>query len=101
MSLKHAKFTEMVPIAEFKSKAGPLLDRMKQTGEPIMLTKNGRAAGVIISPEEYEQIQYTQTFKAAVERGLSDANTGRVMNDDELVKRVSARIELEKKKRTR
>lgn len=56
MALKAIQLSsDLVTVAEFKDHAGTYLDRVQSTGHPIVITKNGKAAGVIVSTEELER----------------------------------------------
>jgi len=84
----------IVPLGEFKAQAAKLLKRLGESGEPMVITQNGRPAGVLLSPREFDLIQERQRFLESVAAGLSDAEAGRVVDTAELRKRLRAwRIE--------
>lgn len=76
--------TDLVTVAEFKDHAGAYLDRVQSSGHPIVITKNGKAAGVIMSPAEYDLIQYKQALMESVARGVADGDAGRVKSTEEV-----------------
>ena len=81
--MKSTRFSEdVVPIGEFKAKAAAVLRRLREHRRPVVLTQNGRPAGVLISPEEFDRLAERERFVAAVEEGLADARAGRVVDDD-------------------
>ena len=81
--MKSTRFSEdVVPIGEFKAKAAAVLRRLREHRRPVVLTQNGRPAGVLISPEEFDRLAERERFIAAVEEGLADARAGRVVDDD-------------------
>lgn len=91
MALKAIQLsTDLVTVAEFKDHAGTYLDRVQSTGHPIVITKNGKAAGVIISTEEYDRI-YTQRFMESVAKGVADGDAGRVVSTEELERQLAER----------
>jgi prevent-host-death family protein len=91
MALKAIQLsTDLITVAEFKDHAGTYLDRVQSTGHPIVITKNGKAAGVIVSPEEYDRI-YTQQFTESVAKGVADGDAGRVTSTEELEHQLSER----------
>lgn len=91
MALKAIQLsTDLITVAEFKDHAGTYLDRVQSTGHPIVITKNGKAAGVIVSPEEYDRI-YTQQFLESVAKGVADGDAGRVTSTEELERLLSER----------
>ncbi|MBN2061642.1 MAG: type II toxin-antitoxin system Phd/YefM family antitoxin [Deltaproteobacteria bacterium] len=45
---------ETLSLSEAKIKLSSLVDRVSNMDEEIIITKNGRPAAVLVSPEEYE-----------------------------------------------
>ena len=48
-----------LPLAEVKAKFSEMVDRVEQTHDRIIVTRNGRRAAVLISPEELESLEDT------------------------------------------
>jgi len=46
-------------ISEAKMKLSALIDSMGVAGEEVVITKNGRPAAVLVSPDEYESWKET------------------------------------------
>ncbi len=82
---------DVVPLAEFKSRLSQWLDTLRATGNPIVLTQNGRPAAVLLSPSEYDRLSERHRFLEAVREGIADADAGRVMETDELRRRLEER----------
>ncbi len=80
----------IVPLGEFKAQAAKLLKRVGESGEPMVITQNGRPAGVLVSPKEYDRIVERQHFLEWIAAGLADAEAGRVIDTAELRKRLQA-----------
>ena len=57
---------------------------MQTTGHSLIFTQNGRPAGVLLSPSEYDDLIYKKSFITSVNRGLSDAKSDAVYNTNEL-----------------
>ena len=72
---------DVVTLAEFKSQAATLLERIGNSSQPLMITQNGKPAGVLLSPAEYDRIQEQESvqFMAAVNRGLKDADDRKLL----------------------
>ena len=83
---------DIVPVSAFKAGAAELLRRVAETGHPLVITQNGKAAGVLLSPAEFDRLSERARFVAAVEEGLADADAGRVRDHDEVVGRMSERF---------
>ena len=72
--------TGIVPIAEFKSGISRWFKEIRDSGNPLVITQNGKPAGVLLSPQEYDALVYRRDFLDSVERGLDDARSGRCMD---------------------
>lgn len=48
-----------LPLAEVKAKFSEMIDRVEDTHDRITVTRNGRAAAVIVSPEDLEALEDT------------------------------------------
>ena len=81
----------IVPLGEFKSQAAKLLKRLEESGQPMVITQNGRPAGVLVSPKEFDRIQERQRFLESIAAGLADAEAGRVLDTPALRKLIRSR----------
>jgi prevent-host-death family protein len=75
----------IVPMSDFKARAAEWLGRLAATDRPLVITQNGRAAGVLLSPRAYDLLLERASFVAAVEAGLADADAGRTIAHAEMV----------------
>ena len=80
----------IVPLGEFKAQAARFLKQIGESGEPMVITQNGRPAGVILSPREYDRIKERQRFLESIAAGLADAEGGRMISTTELRERLHA-----------
>ena len=87
-SLKISK--DVVTLAEFKSQAATLLERISTSSQPLLITQNGKPAGVLLSPAEFDRIQEQETnrFVASVNRGIQDADSGKVLTSAQAKSRL-------------
>ena len=83
--------TDIVPLSEFKARAAELLKRLAETGAPMVITQNGRAAGVLLSPAEFDALTERIRFVNAVAQGLEDARSGKVVTHESMVAEVQTR----------
>ena len=64
-------------VSEAKMKLSALIEAVKTTDEEVVITKNGRPAAVLVSPDEYESWRETMIIKsdadfmAEIKKGLS------------------------------
>ena len=71
------KFSEDVhPLTELKTKASALIDQVRRSRRPVLLTRRGRGVAVLIDLEEYERLVDRAAFVEAVEKGAKAAADG-------------------------
>lgn len=82
---------DIVPIAEFKTSISKWFKSLHNTGRPLIITQNGKPAGVLLSPNDYDELVYRKSFLDSVSRGISDADSGRVYRTEEIREALTAR----------
>ncbi len=82
---------DIVPIGEFKSGISKWLKSVQNSGHPLVITQNGRPAGVLLSPSEYDELIHKSFFIDSVNRGLADAESGSVFTTEELKEELEKR----------
>ncbi len=75
---------DIVPIAEFKTSLSKWFKSLQSTGHPLIITQNGKPAGVLLSPDDYDELVYRKSFLDSVGRGIADADSGRTYQTKEL-----------------
>lgn len=55
----NADMAKSVPFTQARAELSDLLDMVEDSHEHVEITRNGRPAAVLMSPEEYEVIQET------------------------------------------
>jgi len=76
---------DIIPIGEFKTKIAKWFKSIQETGQPLIITQNGRPAGVLLSPQEYDELIYRRSFLLSVDRGIDDAENGRLFTSEEVM----------------
>ena len=82
---------DIIPVGEFKINLSKCLKNIQNTGHPLIITQNGRPAGVLISPSEYDELVHNKLFLNSVNRGLSDIESGNVYSTKALKKELKER----------
>jgi len=82
---------DIVPIAEFKTSISKWFKSLQSTGHPVIITQNGKPAGVLLSPNDYDDLVYRKSFLESVDRGMSDADSGRTYSTEEIKAKLAAR----------
>ena len=83
----------VIPLGEFKSHAARYL---KDLDGPVVITQNGRPAGVLLAPSEYDRIREQQSFLESIAAGMADAQAGRVMDKETLREQLAVARQLRK-----
>jgi prevent-host-death family protein len=81
----------VVSVSEFKSNASRHLDEANRTKSPVVITRNGKAAGVLLSPEVYDRLTERFRFLSAIEEGLDDIEEGNKRSHHEVSERLQSR----------
>ena len=81
---------DIVPVAEFKTGISKYLKSLKETGHPVIITQNGRPAGVVITPAEYDNLTYKSLFIDSVNRGFNDIESGEFYSTEELKEKIKS-----------
>lgn len=72
-----------VPLSEAKAHLSRLVDEVEGRDEEVVITRNGRAAAVLVSPSDLESLEETAAVRsdtalvAEIRRGLSALKRGR------------------------
>jgi prevent-host-death family protein len=80
----------IVPFTEARASLSDLLDDVQGRHEHVVITRNGRPAAVVLSPEEWEAIEETleilqdQATMAALRESEEDVKAGRVFTLEEV-----------------
>ncbi len=83
---------KMVSLAEAQAKLSRLVDRVVETDEEILITRNGRPAAVLVSSDEYESWKETRAVQSdrelmqEIRRGLRELRkVGRIYTLENLM----------------
>ncbi len=82
---------DIIPIGDFKINISKYFRNVQNSGHPLIITQNGRPAGVLISPAEYDELVHKRSFLESVNRGLSDIESGAVYSAGELKEELKNR----------
>lgn len=83
-----------LPVSEVKMKLSSLVETVRTTDATIMITKNGVPAAILISPDEFDNLQETLVIRGddalmkEIKNGLTELRTkkARLYTLDELIR---------------
>lgn len=82
--------SETLPLAEIKARLSEIVDLIEEQHERVTLTRNGRPAAVLISPEDLEALEDTLDLLSnpkalrEIERARTDLARGKGIGAEEL-----------------
>ncbi|MBK8219067.1 MAG: type II toxin-antitoxin system Phd/YefM family antitoxin [Myxococcales bacterium] len=83
---------DIVPIGELKAHLSEKIRGLRSRQRPLVVTQNGKAAAVMRSPEEFDRLTTEARLVAAIHEGLADLDAGRVLTDEDVGRRLDARL---------
>ena len=86
MKLKLAE--DVTPVTDFRTRSAQLLEKIKKTRRPIILTQRGRTAAVVEDIREYEDRLERVSLLESIVRGLQAAERGKVVKHTEVMRQM-------------
>ena len=90
------------PVSEFRAKTMEILKRLEETGEAEILTVNGQARGVIMSPAAFdkimEELEMTENL-AMIDKSLKAIEKGREYDAREATAKIIDKLKQTKHRR--
>ena len=75
---------DIIPVGQFKAGLAKYLKDIQIKKNSLIITQNGKPAGVLISPAEFDELRETKLFIESISRGLSDSEKGEVLSTSQL-----------------
>ncbi|TMB55548.1 MAG: type II toxin-antitoxin system Phd/YefM family antitoxin [Deltaproteobacteria bacterium] len=85
--------TSIEPITVLKTKSAELVRRTRRSGEPIIITQNGRAAAVLQDVETFERQRRALLLLRFLAEGQRQLNQRRGIDGARAIRRLRRRIE--------
>lgn len=76
--------SDIIPVGQFKSDLARYLREIQEKNNSLIITQNGKPAGVLISPSEFDELRQTKLFLESVSRGLIDSDKGEVLSTSQI-----------------
>ncbi len=91
---------EIRSLSDFKRNTGELVDRMKETGKPMVLTVNGKAQLIVQDAAAYQSMlderEETEATKGIL-RGLNDVKHGRTQPARQALEEIRKRHKIRRR----
>jgi antitoxin YefM len=79
---------DIIPVGQFKSGLAKYLKEINNKRNSLIITQNGKPAGVLVSPAEFDDLRQTKLFIDSISRGLSDSEKGEVLSTVQVKKEL-------------
>ena len=63
---------DIIPLSRFRASYKQYIDSLKESNRSIVLTQNGRASAVVLSPQEYDKLNETQEVMSLIASRLQE-----------------------------
>ncbi|MEQ1569040.1 MAG: type II toxin-antitoxin system Phd/YefM family antitoxin [Myxococcota bacterium] len=83
---------DIQPVSDFRANASAMLQQVRDTGRPLVLTQRGRGAAVLLDIRSYQGLLDELEELRDVAQGLADVAEGRVVAHEDVAARVAARL---------
>jgi len=77
---------DIIPVGKFKTYIAKYLKSVNENKNSLIITQNGKPAGVLISPNEFDELRETKIFIESISKGLSDSEKGEKYSSSEIKK---------------
>ena len=75
--------TAIEPVTELKTRSAQLIRDARNSGQPIVITQNGKATAVVQDVHSYQEQRDTLMMLRLLVQGEQDYDAGRVLTHDE------------------
>ena len=85
---------DILPLSEFRSNLAGYITQTRETGRPIIVTQNGRTAGVFVNASTWDEIQEKLDKMEAYEDLLvaeGEADRGEVVSHEDFMREIRER----------
>jgi len=80
-----SRASNIVPVTDFRQDAASILNRVAKSKEPLVITRRGRAAAVLVSIDEHDRSEHERQLLYALALGESEIASGNGHALDEIL----------------
>ena len=77
--------SNIVPVTDFRQDAAAILSRVTKSKEPLVITRRGRAAAVLVSVQEHDRAEHERELLYLLARGEAEIAAGEGHDLDEVL----------------
>lgn len=83
---------DIAPVSEVKARLSDLIDRSRENHRPVVVTQNGRATGVLMAVEDWEERERRMRLLELLAEGEESLRQGQAIPLAEVRKRLGKRL---------
>jgi prevent-host-death family protein len=76
--------SDIIPVGQFKASLAKYLKEIQENNNSLIITQNGKPAGVLISPSEFDDLRNTKLFIDSISRGLKNSEDGEIYTTSQI-----------------
>jgi prevent-host-death family protein len=84
------RLLNIIPVSDLRQDAAKVLKRVKESGEPVVITQRGRAAAVMLSVEAFEQSERDRELLRLLAKGEKEIEAGEGQDLDSVLAEADA-----------
>jgi prevent-host-death family protein len=84
--MKRPALREVIPVTDFRADLARWIRHIEKTRRPVVLTQQGKAAAVLVSPDVLDEIDEEREVVRKVLRGLTEIRAGKLVADEDVWK---------------
>jgi prevent-host-death family protein len=73
--------SDIKPVSEFRANAAELIEQVRSSGRPLVLTQRGHSAAVLLDVEEYERMVEEIELLSDVRTSLQQLEAGQAVSN--------------------
>ena len=85
--------TLVEPVTQFKTHSAQLIRTAKETGQPIVITQNGRATAILQDVDTYQAQRKALLLLKFMAQGDQELNQGRALEHAQIKRLIAQKIE--------
>jgi prevent-host-death family protein len=84
--------SDIKPVSEFRANAAELIEQVRNTRRPLVLTQRGHSAAVVLNVEEYESLLEELDLLRDIRLGEKEIKSGKGVPNREAKAQIRARV---------
>ena len=87
-----AKVPPIIPVTDLRQDAASVIERVRSTNEPHVITQRGRAAAVLVSVDAFERSEHERELLHALAAGEREIAAGKGATLNQVLRKADNRL---------